>query len=57
MQLFIQGANTVAYVEISSTGEIACMGFDLLHAFYKSWQATEIFVQKKKNIAFYYHWW
>lgn len=44
----LKGANPVAHVEMSSTGEVACMGFDLLDAFYKSWQATEMFVRQKK---------
>ena len=44
----LKGSNPVAHVEMSSTGEVACMGFDLLDAFYKSWQATEMFVRRKK---------
>lgn len=44
----LKGANPVAHVEMSSTGEVACMGYDLLDAFYKSWQATEMFVRRKK---------
>ena len=44
----LKGANPVAHVEMSSTGEVACMGYDLLDAFYKSWQASEMFVRRKK---------
>ncbi|WP_235826813.1 carbamoyl phosphate synthase preATP-grasp domain-containing protein [Facilibium subflavum] len=44
----LKGANPVAHVEMSSTGEVGCIGDDLLDAFYKSWQATEMFVKRKK---------
>ena len=44
----LKGANPVAHVEMSSTGEVGCIGYDLLDAFYKSWQATEMFVKRKK---------
>ena len=44
----LKGANPVPHVEMSSTGEVACMGLDLLDAFYKSWQATQLFVRRKK---------
>ncbi|MFZ9035330.1 MAG: carbamoyl-phosphate synthase (glutamine-hydrolyzing) large subunit [Francisellaceae bacterium] len=44
----LKGANPVAHVEMSSTGEVACIGYDLLDAFYKSWQATDMFVRRKK---------
>ena len=43
----LKGSNPVADVEMSSTGEVACIGYDLLDAFYKSWQATEMFVIRK----------
>jgi len=44
----LKGANPVAHVEMSSTGEVGCIGFDLLDAFYKSWQATGVSVTRKK---------
>ena len=44
----LKGSNPVAHVEMSSTGEVGCIGYDLLDAFYKSWQATEMFVKRKK---------
>ncbi len=44
----LKGANPVAHVEMSSTGEVACIGEDLLEAFYKSWQATELSVKRKR---------
>ena len=44
----LKGANPVAHVEMSSTGEVACIGDSLHEAFYKSWQATEISVKHKR---------
>ncbi|MCP4475573.1 MAG: carbamoyl-phosphate synthase (glutamine-hydrolyzing) large subunit [Gammaproteobacteria bacterium] len=44
----LKGANPVAHVEMASTGEVACLGQDLLDAFYRSWQATELSVAKKR---------
>lgn len=43
----LKGANPVADVEMSSTGEVACLGEDLLEAFYKSWQATDLSIKRK----------
>ncbi|MBI2589060.1 carbamoyl-phosphate synthase (glutamine-hydrolyzing) large subunit [Candidatus Saccharibacteria bacterium] len=37
----LKGADPVAGVEMASTGEVACLGDDMLEAFYNSWQATE----------------
>lgn len=37
----LKGANPVANVEMASTGEVACIGDNLLEAFYLSWLATE----------------
>lgn len=37
----LKGANPVAHVEMASTGEVACLGENLLEAFYASWEATE----------------
>jgi len=36
----LKGANPVAHVEMASTGEVACLGEDLLEAFFRSWEAT-----------------
>jgi len=44
----LKGANPVAHVEMASTGEVACLGEDLLDAFYRSWQSTEQTVRRKK---------
>ncbi|MDF2939542.1 MAG: carbamoyl phosphate synthase large subunit [Gammaproteobacteria bacterium] len=44
----LKGANPVAHVEMASTGEVACLGEDLLDAFYRSWQSTEQSVRRKK---------
>lgn len=44
----LKGANPVAHVEMSSTGEVACMGEDLLEAYYKSWQATDMSIKRKR---------
>ena len=35
-----KGSNPVAQVEMSSTGEVACIGTDILNTFYMSWLAT-----------------
>lgn len=37
----LKGANPVAHVEMSSTGEVACIGDNLQEAFFASWLATE----------------
>ena len=44
----LKGANPVAHVEMSSTGEVACIGDNLHEAFYKSWQATENYVRRRR---------
>ena len=44
----LKGANPVAYVEMASTGEVACLGHSLLNAFYRSWQATGLSVANKR---------
>jgi carbamoyl-phosphate synthase large subunit len=44
----LKGANPVAHVEMASTGEVACLGEDLLDAFYRSWQSTEQTVRRKR---------
>jgi carbamoyl-phosphate synthase large subunit len=37
----LKGANPVAHVEMSSTGEVACLGDTFQEAFFMSWLATE----------------
>jgi carbamoyl-phosphate synthase large subunit len=44
----LKGANPVAHVEMASTGEVACLGDNLLEAFFMSWLATEQSVKGKK---------
>ncbi len=44
----LKGANPVAHVEMASTGEVACLGENLLEAFFRSWQATEQSVKGKR---------
>lgn len=43
----LKGADPVAHVEMSSTGEVACLGENLQQAFFNSWQATEQSINKK----------
>lgn len=45
----LKGADPVAHVEMASTGEVACLGNDLLQAFLTSWSATEQTI-KGKNL-------
>lgn len=44
----LKGANPVANVEMSSTGEVACLGEDLYEAYLKAWLATEQSLPKKR---------
>ncbi len=44
----LKGADPVAHVEMASTGEVACLGHDLLEAFFLSWLATEQSVRRKR---------
>ncbi len=44
----LKGSNPVAHVEMASTGEVACLGEDLLEAFFLSWQATELAIPNKR---------
>ncbi|MEZ5315138.1 MAG: carbamoyl-phosphate synthase (glutamine-hydrolyzing) large subunit [Chlamydiales bacterium] len=43
----LKGANPVAHVEMASTGEVACLGDNLIEAFFRSWEATEQMVKGK----------
>lgn len=47
----LKGANPVAHVEMASTGEVACLGNDLLDAFFLSWLATEQNVRGKRILV------
>lgn len=44
----LKGANPVAHVEMASTGEVACIGSDLQEAFFRSWQATDLYIARKR---------
>lgn len=44
----LKGANPVAHVEMGSTGEVACLGFDFQEAFFNSWMATDQTIKRKK---------
>ncbi len=44
----LKGADPVAHVEMASTGEVACLGHDLLQAFFASWLATGQKIEKKR---------
>lgn len=44
----LKGSDPVAGVEMASTGEVACIGDDMLDAFYLSWQATDQSIKGKK---------
>jgi carbamoyl-phosphate synthase large subunit len=47
----LKGANPVAHVEMASTGEVACLGNDLLEAFFSSWLSTEQFIKRKRLLV------
>lgn len=47
----LKGANPVAHVEMASTGEVACLGDQLLEAFFSSWMATEQSVKGKRMLV------
>lgn len=49
-----KGSDPIAHVEMSSTGEVACIGYDLLETFYMSWLATGI-KMTGKNILLTIH--
>ena len=44
----LKGANPVANVEMSSTGEVACFGDNLHEAFFKAWQSTDMKIAHKR---------
>lgn len=43
-----KGSDPIAHVEMSSTGEVACIGYDTLETFYLSWLATGVKLNGKK---------
>jgi len=45
----LKGADPVAHVEMASTGEVACIGENLLDAYWRAWLASEQTI-KNKNI-------
>ena len=47
----LKGADPVAHVEMASTGEVACLGHDLLEAFFLSWLATEQSIPHKRVLV------
>ncbi|MCP5469621.1 MAG: carbamoyl-phosphate synthase (glutamine-hydrolyzing) large subunit [Chlamydiales bacterium] len=47
----LKGANPVAHVEMASTGEVACLGDNLLEAFFASWSATEQKLKGKRILV------
>ncbi len=47
----LKGADPVAHVEMASTGEVACLGGDLLEAFFNSWMATDQAIPKKRLLV------
>jgi carbamoyl-phosphate synthase large subunit len=47
----LKGADPVAHVEMASTGEVACLGNDLLQAFFLSWLATEQSIRRKRILV------
>lgn len=47
----LKGADPVAHVEMASTGEVACIGDDLLQAYFSAWQATEQTINSKKILV------
>ncbi|MFU8797558.1 MAG: carbamoyl-phosphate synthase large subunit [Gammaproteobacteria bacterium] len=44
----LKGADPVAQVEMASTGEVACLGDNLLDAFWRAWLASEQTIDHKK---------
>ncbi len=47
----LKGADPVAHVEMASTGEVACIGGDLLEAFLSAWLATDQIIPKKRLLV------
>lgn len=47
----LKGANPVANVEMSSTGEVACLGENLYEAYLNAWLSTEQTLPKKRILV------
>lgn len=47
----LKGADPVAHVEMASTGEVACVGHDLLEAFFSSWLSTDQVIKGKRMLV------
>lgn len=47
----LKGADPVAHVEMASTGEVACIGEDLLDAYWRAWLASEQTVRNKNILV------
>jgi len=47
----LKGSDPVAHVEMASTGEVACIGDHLQHAFFMSWLATEQQIKGKRVLV------
>lgn len=47
----LKGADPVAHVEMASTGEVACIGENLLDAYWRAWLASEQAVQNKNILV------
>jgi len=43
----LKGADPVAHVEMASTGEVACLGEDLLDAYWRAWLSSEQTIENK----------
>jgi carbamoyl-phosphate synthase large subunit len=47
----LKGADPVAHVEMASTGEVACIGENLLDAYWRAWLSSEQTVQRKNILV------
>lgn len=47
----LKGSDPVAHVEMSSTGEVACLGDSLHEAFFNAWQATDQCITNKNILV------
>jgi carbamoyl-phosphate synthase large subunit len=47
----LKGANPVAHVEMTSTGEVACLGSNFFEAFFSSWLSTEQTIKQKRILV------
>jgi len=47
----LKGADPVAHVEMASTGEVACIGENLLDAYWRAWLASEQMICRKNILV------